>query len=177
MPMKDSRGSFKLLVGTSNIFLCFGHVNLSNRKKFFNPPVAGKKVLCLIIGFPSPFCQFYAHEGLHEVFQVACGHCQYFSVLWTCEFANPKKVLQQSLGRLKGSLLHDLVSQNVRAILCLQWNLEVFKDACGNFQWLSVLWTCELKQQKKVLQLSLGRQKSSLPHDWVYYNVLHILCP
>ena len=54
-----------------------------------------------MIGFPRLFCPFFAHEGLQEAFQVACGDFQYLSVLWPCEFEQQKKVLQPTLWQAK----------------------------------------------------------------------------
>ena len=156
MPMKDFRRSFKLLVGTSNIFLCFGHANLSNRKKFSNQPLAGKKVLCHMIGFVTMFCLFYARKGPQEVFQVAFGHFQYLSVLWTCKFEQLKKVLQPTLGRQKHSLPHDWVSQDILPILC-PWRTSGGISSC---LWALPIFFCSLDMW------TWATEKSSPTNPW-----------
>ena len=129
-----------------------------------------------MIGLPNMFWPFYAHQRPAEVFKDACRHFQCLSVLWTCEFEQQKKVLQPTLGSQKSSLPDDWASQDVLAILCFLGPPEFFKDACGHFQCLPVLSTCQVEQQKKVLQPTLGRQKSSLLHDSASQDVLAILC-
>ena len=121
---KDACGHFQCL---SVLWTC----EFEQQKKFSNQPLAGKKVLSLMIGFPKMFCPFHAHEGLQEVFQVACGHFQYLSVLWTCEFEQQKKVLQQTLGRQKSSLPHDWVSKSVVHFMPMKDYRKSFKLLVG----------------------------------------------
>ena len=90
-----------MLVGSSNVFQCFGHVNLSNKYKYSNQPWAGKKDLCLMIGLPRMFFAILCFLGPPEVFKDACGHFQCFSALWTCEFKQQKNVLQPTQDRQK----------------------------------------------------------------------------
>ena len=53
------------------------------QKKFSNETWEQKKVLCVMIVFPSMFGQFDAHKGPQEVSKETRGHFQYVSVPWT----------------------------------------------------------------------------------------------
>ena len=95
IPTKVLKRSQQTLVGTSNVLLCLGHVNLSHRKK--SPTNIGqKKFLCLMFSSTKMFCKFHAHKSPQEVSKQTCGHFQGVSVPWTCEFDPQKKFSNQS---------------------------------------------------------------------------------
>ena len=72
MPTKVCRRSQSTLVGSFNVCLCIGYVNLSHRKSF-PTNTCQEKVLCHMFGSPKMFCRFHAHKCLQKVSNDTCG--------------------------------------------------------------------------------------------------------
>ena len=158
------------------MFLCFGHVNLSNRKKFSNQSFPGKIVLCLMIGFPSLFCPFNAHEGLQRVFQVACVHFQYVSVLWTCGFDPQKKFSNQHLLGKKFSVSCLDLQRCFDSFMPPKVLRRSQRTLVGTFNVFLCLGLVNLSHRKSS-PTKTCQDKSSLPHVWISKDILPVSCP
>ena len=102
MPTKVLRRSQRTLVGTFNVFLCLGHVNLSHRKSSPTKTCQEKSSLPLVWISKDVLpvsCPRRSSGGLKRLLW----HFQCDSVPWTSEFVPQKKFSNQHLSGKKFS--------------------------------------------------------------------------
>ena len=160
MPTKVLKRSQRTHVGTSNMFLCPGHVNLSHTKSSPTNTCEEKSSLSDVWvskDILTVSCPQRSSEGLK-------GHMWAFSTCFCAldmRICPTEKVLQPKLVRKK--------------VLCLMYGSprmfcqfhahkgpqKVSKDTCGHFQCVSVPWTCEFVPHKKLSNQHLLGKKYS----------------
>ena len=155
------RRSQSKLLGTFNVFLCLGHVNLSHRKSSPTNTCQEKSFLCLMFGSPKMFCKFHDHKVLRRSQRTLVGTFNVFLSLGHVNLSHrkssPTKTCQE-----KSSLPHDWISKDVCKFHAHKGPQEVSKDTCGHFHCVSVPWTCEFVPQKKFSNQHLSGKKFSV---------------